>query len=1199
MGDTVQKTQISGDNNQGYIAGRDLYLGDQYAVQETLFSEPDLSDVEPPHWTTTPKAEELARALSEDRLIVLAGQDLDDKTMVARHLAWLLRRDLPGEVHVREWYRSSDPQKIETAFHETATTILLLPQVQPHHVGHRLNELSLLLRSRRNFTIITTDVSRAEWGIRSGSPEEHFWHEISWETYYGRVFLTKALLEQLGEQVGRLPEWVPRELQTDSLLAEGLSIEDAAARLKQPDKIQRFVQWLRTENASSRDVLAQLDQLGGDEEAIFRWYRQLDRKDQLLAMGLVLFDGLPDDQIFAALEILVNDAWRQSDPNLPLFDYKDLDRLDAHFHLAESKEDGTRIETSSRQKRDSIIRAAWEVQRRRLLAVLPAMTRLLQDGTPHRTDPEPEATAQGKAPISRLFQKPEPAKSSEMWRFTRGAERELFSSPRRVEQLQRSIIESLSQIGLLSFEAVEATFLQFAVDSSAGLQTIVAKALAAWRGEGHSAALFKVLNAWWEDGCLAPRSKSQTQQTTREREDARAVMRATVAAATAYALQYDQPNQMAPELLALFKALLRDPHPVVRSRVLELTLPMATASHLRQLEPILSSQIISDRDHLYAIAFGAAMAYSLRPAETIEVIERWHAFCRAEVSSPASTANVTPRDKLLSATALVYGYIRLEQDQGILSAADIVSALRSILTQETNPFVRTHALMAMGLQAVDNFDLVSATLMELLSEVTLPDRLHVVTVLVRAYLKQRENMKGGDDEIDIDGRSFEVWTRSPRPLTAIETSLYSWLQDEQHPIAQQVSIQTFAAITATELDQKERALASRRAPVASPPGPAAIRISLDAPRLRKTSILGRMAVFLSTPRKKSTRDLILPILAEVIEVQRAERSRVFEGVAATASGAPKRLQIAGKPANIVKLFPVVLARWQAMGEEGVQELARAMSHALDFFRWRWAILLTAILSCGLLYHDVADWQWALGASLSPSEELTLQHRRAAPIRLAWNLSLPALFENQEHDEHERIAAEKAAAEQLAKAERLASAQPKPQPIVTPPPVVEVQPQPATVAEKPTEPSLTPKERLIRSALWLRSKHIRDNRFYWLLPALEGVQPDAEILADEQLPDMEPFIEEAAQEPTPSPPNPPLAVNNEPRQAQQSASPSQEADEPAASIAVQPASADREEIDQIAPTPEPEPTPTKSSRVRKWLKKWIPIKGPKGDGGGNR
>src|SRR3954447_14367835 len=107
MTEPAQLTQISDNYNEGYIAGRDLYLGDQYVSQETLFFEPDLQDVAPPAWTTTPKALELTDALSQSRLIVLAGQDLDDKTMVARHLAWLLREVLSGEVRVREWYRSS------------------------------------------------------------------------------------------------------------------------------------------------------------------------------------------------------------------------------------------------------------------------------------------------------------------------------------------------------------------------------------------------------------------------------------------------------------------------------------------------------------------------------------------------------------------------------------------------------------------------------------------------------------------------------------------------------------------------------------------------------------------------------------------------------------------------------------------------------------------------------------------------------------------------------------------------------------------------------------------------------------------------------------------------------------------------------------------------------------------------------------
>ena len=581
MAEAVQSTLISDNVNQGYIAGRDLYLGDQYVVQETLFFEPDLKDVEPPDWTTTPKARELADALRRDRLILLAGQELDDKTMVARHLAWLLRQEVQGEVVVREWYRSSDPQKIETAFHESATTILLLPQVLPHHIGHRLGDLSRLLHTRGNYTVITTEGTRSEWGIRGGSEEEKLWHEISWENYYGRAFLAETFLKDLAAQGERLPEWLPRDLRADTRLAEGLTVEEVAARLRQPDRIHRFSQWLRTEEASPRALLAQLDQLGGDRAAIFHWYGQLDRSDQLLALGLVLFDGLPDDQSFAAVEYLVAEAWRRTDPNLPHFDYRDLTRLDAYFHLAKAGEDGERIETPSRQKRDAILQAAWELQRRRLLAVVPAMTRLIKQLSlsSGRADGklvgglkkwkaklwgklrameegssswrEQLAQVGGSEKQARRWRRKAKKEKSEApgeadgWRFTQGPERELFSSRRRIEQLQRSVIESLSQIGLLSFEAVEASFLELAVDGSVEVQTVVAKALAAWRGQGRHEELFKVLRDWWEAGSRTTLPKELAQRAV-ESADPLAAIRATVVLAAGYALQYDPPNQLAP-----------------------------------------------------------------------------------------------------------------------------------------------------------------------------------------------------------------------------------------------------------------------------------------------------------------------------------------------------------------------------------------------------------------------------------------------------------------------------------------------------------------------------------------------------------------------------------------------------------------------------------------------------------------------------
>ena len=996
MSASAQTTQISDNVNQGYIAGRDLYLGDQYVVQETLFFEPDLANVEPPAWTSTQKATELARALAANRLIVLAGQDMDDKTTVARHLAWLLRRELPGTVRVREWYRSSDPQKIETAFHESDTTILLLPQVQPHHIGHRLNELTRVLDLRRNYAVITTDGARADWGIRTGSDDERLWQEISWESYYGRPFLADTLLAELALLNGTRPDWLPRNLQPGSPFAEGLTVEEVAARLKQPERIRRFAQWIQSETASPQALLAKLDQLGGDRTATQEWYQQLAPSDQIFALGLVLFDGLPDDQIFAAVEYLVDSAWRRTDPNLPLFDYRDLARLGANFHLVESGEDGTRIETASRRKREAILQTAWELQRRRLLAVVPAMTRLVKRLSPTTASlPEP-------APVQRLglaywrnrltrigaasgqtlnilkvalrlrfftllsakrlavadrpatAPSPEPAQdSADEWRFTQGPERELFSSLRRIEQLQRSVVESLSQIGLLSFEAVEASFLELGAEGSIGVQTVVAKALAAWRGKGHHEKLFQVLRAWWQAGSRSTPPKALAQRSGKGTQPL-AGIRSTVALAVGYALQYDPPNQMAPELQSLLQDVVEDRHPALRQRVLELTLPLATASHPQQLESFLRGRLIRDQEQMYAIAFGISMAFTLHPFRAIRILDSWQIMVRSQGESEPGDRTIAPRDRLLSTVAMAYGYIRCDPSQTLLSTEMVVAVLRFILDTETHPFVRTHALMAAGLQGLHDFELVAPLLMERLSEIALPDRKNVVSVFVRAYLKQREQLRGGDGEVEHDGRIYPVWLLSPRPSTPIETALYSWLRSGDHPVARQVAAQTFAAFTSTELEQQERALGADQKQIpAAAPSVAAGRAAANPRRLRRLPVLGHAAACLALPLQRRTRALVRPVLAEMLDVERS------------------------RPRGALPL----LDRWRSSDDQQVQRLARSASGAFRLYRWRWSIILAQVL-CIILALAWWEWHWSHQAPLPDDEVLTLQHRRNLPLRYA-------------------------------------------------------------------------------------------------------------------------------------------------------------------------------------------------------------------------
>lgn len=1064
MSESGPITQISGNTNQGYIAGRDLYLGDQYVAQETLFFEPDLSNVEPPAWTTTPKAEELARALARDRLIVLAGQGLDEKTMVARHLAWLLRQELPGEVRVREWYRSSDPQKIETAFHETATTILLLPQVQPHHIGHRLSELGRLLHTRRNFTIITTEGVKADWGIRSGAPEETFWHELSWETYYGRAFLAENLAARLRAQAGRLPEWVPKEPEADTLLCEGLTVKEAAARLKQPDRIERFVEWLSLEGPHARSLLAQLEQLAGDSSAIFRWYGELQPADQLFVLGLVLFDGLPDDQIFAAVELLVAEAWRRTDPNLPLFDYRDLNRVGAYIHLTEAGEDGARIETTSGGKRDAILRAAWEFQRRRLLAVVPAMTRLIKSFSPLKPISQEEANGlegsdsswrrqlEQVGPSSEKAQKKKDRKKAEKtkedepedrdsWRFTQGPERELFSSPRRAQQLQQTVIESLSQIGLLSFHAVEASFLELAVEGSVEVQTVVAKALAAWRGKSEHEKLFKVLGDWWEAGARTTLPKALSQKNIQS-ADPLAAIRATVVQAIGYAVQYDPPNQLSPVLLGLLNVAVMDMQPAVRQRVLEVTLPLAAASHPVQLEELFRQRLSQDQEQMFAIAFGIAMAFSLHPEDALSVIERWHIIVRSHGPREPGDLSITPRDRLLSAVALAYGYLRCERDDALVTPARIVSALKSILESEGHPFVRRHTLMAMGLQALNHFEVVAPSLMEQVSEIALPDRINAVSVFVRAYLKQREQLTDGDGEIEIGEKTYQVWSRTPRPLTPIEESLYQWLRDEDNAVARQIAAQTFTAFAATPLEQRERNLSIGPSSGPEPAAPV-LHGTASRPRtLRHLPLAGHLAVFFSAPWDRSVQRKLRPVMAEVIDLeQRPGRDRIELSPGTTVP----------PPAGLIRS---VLNRWSRNEDEAVQRLARSTSRALHFFHWRWAIAAYLVLGA-VLYGDWRDWKWSHLEPLPVHEAMRLQERRSTPLRLERNLTLAELRRKAEERARKEAEAARREAERMARRTEEA--------------VVEDEAEVEEAPEPPVVLALTPVERLRWSAALMSAR----------------------------------------------------------------------------------------------------------------------------------
>jgi hypothetical protein len=918
------------------------HVGDVQVVADSQYFDLKEEEARTADWPDSSAVERLVETLGEHRLLILAGP-LDDKAEFARHLAFRLRQSLTVQgiaaVSVRERWRGKEPQRIEAAFQGENPTILLLPEISKSQIaGYGPAKLRELLRDRKGYAIVTTDSSRERWDISKDSFEAQLWHELSWETHYGRVELARYLENLLVSSDLPVPEGLLPNGPDATLLIAGVPLATAVDKLKSPQRVRYFAEsLLRGRTPPSREgIESRLAELAGDPSAIQQWYEQFEPRDQLLAVGLVLLDGLPEDLLFAGLEILVETTWRGTDPLLAQFDYRDLARFAAYFK--ETRVDGglVRIESGSRERRRQILGVAWQHQRRRLLATLPALTRMIRaSATEPAAPPGPRAAP---APVS-----PEPV-VRDATTMAGSATRVLGRTESGSLQLHQVLLESLSLIGLLSVEVVEPYLLDLAADPSESVQQLVAGALAAWREQGNDDQLFALLRRWWSEACNVDDETSRVARAARLGPDPWAAVRAAVALAVGYAAQYDREDRLAAPLGELLAMLLKDPHPRVRGVVGRITLPRVVTWHFRQLEPLLRTRALAATDLVAAVARGAAAACELRPEVCLPILETWRTLARGDAKS-ANGKSAASMEILLGTVALTYGYIRCDEQQPRLSPAVVLGKLRSILAEESHPVVRHYALHAVEIQTQRDYGLAAQLLHALLARVTLADRPAVVELAVRTYLHQRQQLGGGEQRVEVGGRSYAVWLGSVRPLTGLEASLYSWILDDTRPVAQQLAVDIFAALTDTALDREERRLQTARPQTveAGGGGSPSLGPRLAAAEVHDLSLLGHLAVLLAAPRKPQLRPILKPLLAEVIVERRRPAAPAVTPAQAGSSSAPP-----GPTSH--ERIEAVLARWLGVRNSATNAIAAYLRRALRFYGWRWALVLAMGLALFASYR---------------------------------------------------------------------------------------------------------------------------------------------------------------------------------------------------------------------------------------------------------
>jgi hypothetical protein len=958
MNEARQTATVKGGDNQffniGSVGGG--FTNTTSVIQQhtdSQFFEPCLDSFKPEEWVDPQQAHTLVRLLAENRLLILGG-GLDEKTDCARHLAYLLGEDLrkgEGKIRVRERCRSKDPQQIETAIQGEDPAILLLTEITPHQiVSYTPARLRSLLRQNQSYAIITTDCSRADWGIEGNGLDAHLWFDLSWDSYYGRELLAEFLNSRLAKVDFQPPESLFPESSGERLLIEGISLASVMEKLQTPSRVQYFAEWLlgKGGKVASQEIEEQLARLSGGEESITYWYRNFEPRDQLLVLGLTLFDGLPDNLLFVGLELLVETTWRSSDPLLPQFDYQDLSDFSPYFKQTESESGFFRMECASRDRRKQILKLTWSHQRRRLLAALPALTELIRIS----------ATAQGVTELDAPAVKGKGAQDGNKNRAEGETDnRDLRLSQSDTLQLHQALVDSLSLIGLLSIDVVKPYFLDLAADPSDSVQQLAARALSAWRDNGYETQLFSLLRSWWDAASNYEEDDPLLSRIARPGEDSRSAVKAAIALTLGYAARFDRPNRLAPELYEMLMVLVEDRDPRVRKAIQETTLRLVVAWHFRQLEPLLRTKVLKSEALIPAMASGAAAACSMRPEESLAILDGWRATAKADRRQTSPLI----RERLLATVALTYGYIHCEDGRELLTPQAIGARLRSMLADEAHPYVRHYTFFAIEVQAVRNFELVALILQDLLSHISLHDRPAAVEVFVRTYLHQRQRLPGGDWKVEVGEKIYGVWIDSQRPLTEIEASLYSWIMDDARPVAQQLAIDIFEAMAETALERAERQvrLHRRTGPrLVLPPVEASIR---TPPMVHPLPLFGRLAVLLAAPRKRKVREILHPLVAEFLVVQK--RNLAPRAVVSSEEVRPAQAE---KPRVRVE---ALLQRWTGVANDATKAIARHLRRALAIYRWRWGIVSATLLTAGLLYMGgLALYHYVLTRLSSPEVE---------------------------------------------------------------------------------------------------------------------------------------------------------------------------------------------------------------------------------------
>lgn len=749
--------------------------------------------------------QKLADAFKKDRFLILGGRFDGQLTYLLPHIAIALQVTLAragNGVHAHQFIeyqaRSDDTfYDLASELSRLGPSIVLFPSANRQNIGYSFPEVQKAATAGNHYVLCVSESHDGLW--RFTPTEKLCWLDLAAETLLDPTYLVECLCRGLILQQENLLPHLQGKLEPEHELLPGMAVREIALHLSSERAITVFIQLLGTvrERTTEAELKSLLDIASRtDDQAIKRWYYHgLSSREQLLALAVSFFDGLSEDQVFAALQELVLNVWQQQEAGRSIFDYIELEKLRAFYLFTRSDPSRARIKGALPRQRLTLLSYAWDSYRMHIRKALPWLIRLVKESV------------------------------------TPGANGELLGSYKQGAELRQAIGETISDIGLISIESTEDALLWLVADSRPAVQTVAARALGQWYAAGKRSDFFAVLSRWEE-----PRSRTLIAEVLNNpAPNIQEAINCATALGLTFAAMSDAPDQTDPRIVARLADLVERGGRRLLRRFQLYTVPKLMPLHLHQLRDVFKRMIIYEELHdKLSQTLVEMYVKQMRQHDVLRTIAGWAA--SAIKVKPESSHN--ERNLTLAFVTRVLLRLWYEEDLQQPRSEQILARVADLITREYIPQVHIACLetvLQYPNQGPTRFVLVEPLLQEIAETLDDDQRVKAVRVIFKLYEKQRKELEGGDAIFELGHVKYATWIDQARPSVFSEFVLYRWVTNDSHRPLQELGLQAAIAIAhgfeLAEAEFRNREFHRRRA--AEWDRRATERTTLAGPRARK------------------------------------------------------------------------------------------------------------------------------------------------------------------------------------------------------------------------------------------------------------------------------------------------------------------------------------------------------------------------------